>query len=197
MRDRHHRSADHPRRDHQAQRTPLRGRAVVVEMRVLSHNSLMATILLSSGGFVALTWKGQDEPSEGFYSGGKAKQLVHEADFACRFRLCQTAMAAADHSHHLKAFDGGAAVFILWKPRVGRITRLSAPWSASMMLFKYFDVRCSTFFDSRPSFCRRWIALGYDASLSVVMMMAESRSLSSGLCAGSDRRPWYCAGPTA
>jgi hypothetical protein len=55
------------------------------------------------------------------------------------------------------------AVAILWKPRVGRMTRLSAPWSASMMLFKYFDVRCSTFFDSRPSFRRRWIALGYEA----------------------------------
>jgi hypothetical protein len=33
---------------------------------------------------------------------------------------------------------------------------------------KYFEVRCSTSFDSRSSFYKRRISLGYDASLSVV-----------------------------
>ena len=41
------------------------------------------------------------------YSGRKAEELVHETDFACHAALCQAAMAAADHPHHLEAFDGG------------------------------------------------------------------------------------------
>jgi hypothetical protein len=104
---------------------------------------------LKAEGLCCINLKKANEPSRMGHSGRKAEELVHKADFACHVTLCQAA--------------------ILWKPRVGRMTRLSAPWSASMRLFKYFDVRCSTFFDSRPSFCRRWIALGYDASLSVVM----------------------------
>ena len=41
------------------------------------------------------------------HSGSKAEELVHKADFACHVTLCQAAMAAADHPHHLEAFDGG------------------------------------------------------------------------------------------
>src|SRR3954470_9910126 len=41
------------------------------------------------------------------HSGRKAEELVHKADFACHVTLCQAAMAAADHPHHLEAFDGG------------------------------------------------------------------------------------------
>lgn len=40
------------------------------------------------------------------HSGRKAEELVHKADFACHVTLCQAAMAAADHPHHLEAFDG-------------------------------------------------------------------------------------------
>ena len=32
-----------------------------------------------------------------------------------------------------------------------------------------FDVRCTTSLGSSPSYFRRWIAFGYDASLSVVI----------------------------
>ena len=51
------------------------------------------------------------------------------------------------------------AVFIVWNPRAGRINCLSVPWLASMMLFRYFDVRCVTSFDRLPSRYKRPIAL--------------------------------------
>ena len=40
------------------------------------------------------------------------------------------------------------AVFMVWKPRVDRMTCLSVPWSASMMLFRYLQVRCFVLADS-------------------------------------------------
>ena len=64
-----------------------------------------------SEGFVALTWKGQNEPSRMGHSGRKTEKLVHKMDFACHAALCQAAMAAADHPHHLEAFDGGGGSF--------------------------------------------------------------------------------------
>ncbi len=39
-----------------------------------------------------------------------------------------------DHTHGLEALDCRVSCFHLWQPCVGRIPRLSAPWSASMML---------------------------------------------------------------
>jgi hypothetical protein len=41
------------------------------------------------------------------HSDRKAEELVHKADFAYHVTLCQAAIAAADHPHHLEAFDGG------------------------------------------------------------------------------------------
>jgi hypothetical protein len=79
------------------------------------------------GGSVALIWNGHDEPGQSGGSGRKAEELVDETDFACRSGLRQDAMAATDHPHDLKALQSPEAVVILWKPRVGRIIRLSAP----------------------------------------------------------------------
>ena len=50
-------------------------------------------------------------------------------------------MTAADHPHHLQPLIVAEAVFIVWKRRVGRMTRFSAPRSASMMLFRYLKAR--------------------------------------------------------
>ncbi len=60
-------------------------------------------------------------------AGGKSKELVRKADFACHTGRRQHEMATPDHAHDLKALIVAEAVFILWKPQVGRITRLSAP----------------------------------------------------------------------
>ena len=74
------------------------------------------------------------------------------------------------------------AVFIVWKPRVGRITLLRAPWSASMMLFRYFDVRCLVSSASFPSRLSRSIASGYEGSLSVVIDVGgQSRMVAVAL----------------
>ena len=79
-------------------------------------------------GSVALTAIGYNEPTDVASSCGKTKQLVHQADFAFHARMSQQAVAAADHSHHLKTLQGRRRrVFIRWNPRVGRIIRLSAP----------------------------------------------------------------------
>ncbi len=56
-----------------------------------------------------------------------------------------------DHSHDLKPLMVAVTVFMAWKPRVGFMTRFNAPWCASMMLFRYFDVRRPLSFDSWPS----------------------------------------------
>ena len=40
-------------------------------------------------GFVAVTWKGHDEPAHTHTSGGEAEELVDETDFACHSWLCQ------------------------------------------------------------------------------------------------------------
>ena len=45
------------------------------------------------------------------HSGTKPEELVDETDFACRSGLCQDAVAASDHAHDLKAFDGSHGSF--------------------------------------------------------------------------------------
>ena len=45
------------------------------------------------------------------HSGRKIEELVHKTHFACHAALCQAAMAAAVHPHHLEAFDGGGGSF--------------------------------------------------------------------------------------
>jgi hypothetical protein len=40
------------------------------------------------------------------HSGRETEELVDETDFACHATLCQAAMAAADHTHHLEALQG-------------------------------------------------------------------------------------------
>ena len=60
-------------------------------------------------------------------SGGNAEELVDEADLACHPRMAQDAVTAADHAQNLEPRMVAGAVFILWKPRADRITRLSAP----------------------------------------------------------------------
>jgi hypothetical protein len=111
-------------------------------------------------GSVALTWNGHNEPSRTGHSGRETEELVHKPDFACHVALSQAAMAAADHPHHLEAFDRGGGYCLPLEAAGRPMTRLSAPCSASMMLFKYFEVRCSTSCAKWPSRCRRRIALG-------------------------------------
>ena len=54
------------------------------------------------------------------------------------------------------------AVFMVWKPRVGLMTCFNAPWSASILLFRYFDVRCLVSLGSWPSRFSLSIASGYE-----------------------------------
>lgn len=82
-------------------------------------------------GSVALTGRGNAH-SKSFCRSGKSgsniEQLIDELDLARDRRLAQDAVTAPDHSHDLEFFDGGVgAVLIVWKPRVGRITRLIPP----------------------------------------------------------------------
>jgi hypothetical protein len=62
-------------------------------------------------GSVAVTWKGHNEPSRKDSSSGKAEELGNKTDFACRAGLWQDTMAAADHPHDLKSFQGRGGGF--------------------------------------------------------------------------------------
>jgi len=74
------------------------------------------------------------------------------------------------------------AAFIVWKPRVGLMTCFDAPWCASMMLFRYFEVRCLVSSGNCPSCLSRAIASGYEGHLSVVMEVGgQSRIVAAAL----------------
>jgi len=76
-------------------------------------------------------------------SARKTEGLIDETDFARRSTFSSDAMTAADDA-------------------------LERTMIASMMLFGYLEVRCSTSLRVNPSFFRRTIALRYDASLPFV-----------------------------
>jgi hypothetical protein len=62
--------------------------------------------------------------------GGEIEEFVDESHFAWDPGFDQHAMAASDHAHMRitsKPLIVAYAVFIDWKPLVGRISRLSAP----------------------------------------------------------------------
>ncbi len=60
-------------------------------------------------------------------SGGETEDPTYEMAFTCCSWPSQHAVTPADHPYHLKSFYVAEAVAILWKPRAGRMTRLSAP----------------------------------------------------------------------
>jgi hypothetical protein len=120
-------------------------------------------------GSVAVTWNGHDESTHTLSSNGETEELVDEADFACHTKRRQHILATTDHSHHLEALDR----------RTRRFNALGAAGQPDYTLersrirlddvVKYSDVQCATTPGSSPSFCTRRMALGYDASLSVVI----------------------------
>jgi hypothetical protein len=57
------------------------------------------------GGFVAVTWKGHNEPTRELSSGGETKELVDQTDFARRALLLQDTVPTTDHPHHLETLD--------------------------------------------------------------------------------------------
>ena len=57
------------------------------------------------------------------------------------------ALSSPDHAHNLEALDGPRGCLHRLKPRVGLMTCFNAPWSASMMFFRYFKVRCLVSFE--------------------------------------------------
>ena len=77
-------------------------------------------------GFVALTWKGQNEPSRMGHS-GRPKSWFTRRISPVTPGCARTQWPRRIMRMTSKPFRVAEAVFILWKPRVGRITRLSAP----------------------------------------------------------------------
>jgi hypothetical protein len=120
-------------------------------------------------GSVAETWNGLDESTHTFSSNGETEELVDEADFACHTKRRQHILATTDHQHHLEALDRRTCRF----NALGAAGRPDYTLERSMIrlddVVKYSDVQCATTPGSSPSFCTRRMALGYDASLSVVI----------------------------
>jgi hypothetical protein len=123
----------------------------------------------SSDGFVALTRKGHKGPIRLDRSDRKTEELVHKTDFACHAGACQDAVAATDHAHDLKAFDRRGGGFHPLEAAGRPDHALERTMIRLNDVVQYFDVRCSTSCGSSPSFCKRRIAFGYQAHLSVVM----------------------------
>jgi hypothetical protein len=75
-------------------------------------------------------------------SGSNIEQLDDELNFAGDLGLAEEAMEAADHPHDLKSLDGGRRCSHRLKTAGGTDHPFEATVAASMMLFRYFDVRC-------------------------------------------------------
>src|SRR5688572_29449758 len=92
------------------------------------------------------------------HSNSKTEELVYNTDFAYRSWLLPGAVTAADHAHDFEALQGRRG----GSHRLETARRPDHALERTMVCLN--DVvqilRCSTFFDSRPSFCRRRIALG-------------------------------------
>ena len=78
-------------------------------------------------------------------------------------------MTAADHAHDLKTRQGGGGGFHRLEATGWTDHALKRAMICLKDVIQILRRAGSTSFNSKPSLCRRRIALGYDVSLSVVM----------------------------
>ncbi len=102
-------------------------------------------------------------------SGGKTEELVHKTDFACHAGLYRGAMATTDHSHHLEALDCRTRRFHAleatgWVDHALERAVICFDDIVQVLRGPVLDI-----FASNPSLCKRRMAFGYEASLSVVI----------------------------
>ncbi len=120
-------------------------------------------------GSVAITSWSAVRLHPGESSGGNLEELVHKADLIAYAWLAREAVSAPDHSHDLETLDRGRRSLDGLEASYRLMTCFNAPWSASIRLFRYFNVRCLVSLGSWPSRFSLSIASGYERSLSVVM----------------------------